>query len=403
MPRLTLVAALLTILLVASLPANGGQVVHATAIPGTTEREDAGAMEFEAASFRAAEAPGEIAFLSEAFVRTERSSEAFAGTAMIALGSPPATALGASPSSPAYSTQPSPSAAARATSLRPNEGVAKSNGLTSLDRPSLPSTLLPNVVPAGTGNAAHIASHSAPALASVTAPATFAAASEAASAAAAGSAAPLSAALTANVSSGALSSYSATTAALSARDMVAIEGYGTYINELLDGRDAFLTRWNTAERGRLRVWIDRSPLEGSDSSPMESYDAVVRDAFARWTAAGLPLQVEYVTSAREADIRVRFTEQFSRPISGRTRWSHDAAGWILDGEIALSLRHPRGSLLNESALRAITLHEIGHVLGLDHVDDDRSIMAPMVRARDLSDADRATASLLYRLPAGTLK
>jgi predicted Zn-dependent protease len=62
-----------------------------------------------------------------------------------------------------------------------------------------------------------------------------------------------------------------------------------------------------------------------------------------------------------------------------------------------------GRPLDGQSLRAIALHEIGHLIGLAHSDDGHDVMAPLVRVTALSAADRATARLLYTLPAGHLR
>ena len=54
------------------------------------------------------------------------------------------------------------------------------------------------------------------------------------------------------------------------------------------------------------------------------------------------------------------------------------------------------------AVRTIALHEIGHLLGLDHTRDETSVMFPRVRVTRLAPADLATAVLLYQLPPGAV-
>jgi predicted Zn-dependent protease len=75
----------------------------------------------------------------------------------------------------------------------------------------------------------------------------------------------------------------------------------------------------------------------------------------------------------------------------------------VNGTITIALHHNGGEVLDGSAIKAIALHEVGHLLGLDHTMDTTNIMTPKVRVRALSEADRATLRLLYSLPPGSLK
>jgi predicted Zn-dependent protease len=62
-----------------------------------------------------------------------------------------------------------------------------------------------------------------------------------------------------------------------------------------------------------------------------------------------------------------------------------------------------GARIDSRGMRAIALHEIGHVLGLSHSADVHDVMAPLVRVADLSPFDCATVRLLYTFPAGRVR
>jgi hypothetical protein len=175
---------------------------------------------------------------------------------------------------------------------------------------------------------------------------------------------------------------------------------GTYIGEILLERDSSLARWPDRHGIPLTVWIQpRSSVVGFTSA----YIAKVRDAFREWDELHLPVSFAFVDDSADADVHVNWIDRFDEAISGRTRWARDDDWAITDANIMLAVHHHQGDQLDDDAMRAMALHEIGHLLGLDHTTDSLSIMAPRVRVRALSDADRATVRLLYALPAGPLR
>lgn len=187
---------------------------------------------------------------------------------------------------------------------------------------------------------------------------------------------------------------------LDVRRRLELSSEGTYISDILKSRDSALTRWPDRQGKPLRVWVQPSPkLKGFDPA----FVSIVYDAFSDWSASGIPLGFTFVFDSTAADIRVTWVNRFSEPISGKTLWAHDANYWIVDADIQLALHHRSGEALDASAMRAIARHEVGHLIGLDHTSDTTTIMTPRVRVRELSPADRATAQLLYMLPAGKVR
>lgn len=182
-----------------------------------------------------------------------------------------------------------------------------------------------------------------------------------------------------------------------ARRAIRIGEQGTYISEILRARDSVLARWPDRRGKPLRAWIQMAP-------PVFEWHGgfveQVRAAFESWDELRLPVRFEIVTDSIKADVHVTWIDRFKEPISGRTRWTRNAGYWITDASIILAVHHRSGEILEDDAMHAMALHEIGHLLGLDHTSDPSNVMAPKVRVRSLSDADRATARLLYSLPAG---
>lgn len=184
------------------------------------------------------------------------------------------------------------------------------------------------------------------------------------------------------------------------RERLASGAAGTYIDEILLERDSSLARWPDRTTQPIKVWIGSGAgIRGwSDTFP-----ARVRDAFEEWSDLGIPVRFQFVTDSADADVHVAWIDHFDTPISGKTLWARDRSWWIVNANITLALHHNAGEALDDSSVKAIALHEVGHLLGLDHTNDTTDIMTARVRVRDLSNADRATMKLLYTLPPGSIR
>ena len=184
------------------------------------------------------------------------------------------------------------------------------------------------------------------------------------------------------------------------RRRIAEGSEGTYITDILADHDSSLARWPERIVRPITVWIQpRSVVRGWRPSFVD----LAREAFDDWEATGIPLDFHFIDDSARAEVHLAWIDRFKEPISGRTLWARDDDWWILDGSIAIAMHHRSGEALDPAAIKAITLPEIGHLIGLDHTRDPATIMTPRVRVRSLTVQDKATARLLYTLPAGAVR
>jgi predicted Zn-dependent protease len=140
------------------------------------------------------------------------------------------------------------------------------------------------------------------------------------------------------------------------------------------------------------VWVEpRSSAPGFDPS----FVIPARAAFLTWTTANVGVGFALVDDSSDAEVYVTWS---NRVLTGRelgtTFRLTDRNGHIVSAHIILS------TAVDVYAVQNAALHEAGHVLGLEHSPYPGDIMAPASNGRQdhLSDADLATARLLYRLP-----
>jgi matrixin len=174
----------------------------------------------------------------------------------------------------------------------------------------------------------------------------------------------------------------------------------TYLNDiLLASADSILHRWDGRMSTPVRVFFPPTTVANFQPSFLDA----VRSAFQRWQDAGVPVRFNLDADSSSAEVRVQWRIQFEGERSGQTDVQWDEDGRLTGGVVTLATFDAKGQPFAPDDVRVLALHEIGHLLGLDHSPDPGDVMYAQPKVRDLSPRDIRTASLLYDLAPGALR
>lgn len=177
-------------------------------------------------------------------------------------------------------------------------------------------------------------------------------------------------------------------------------GSAVYLDSMLTDSDSIVRRWPDRGGAPLRVAI----LAGeAPAASLPRLTRILERALRTWAGAGAGIGLELAADSTTADIRVQWVARLDAERSGETEIQWSRSGAISGASVSLALTTSDGRQLPDEGVYVVATHEIGHAIGVPHSANPADVMFPVSRTGILSARDRATLTLLYQLPPGSLR
>jgi hypothetical protein len=174
----------------------------------------------------------------------------------------------------------------------------------------------------------------------------------------------------------------------------------TYLSTIVAASsDSMLHRWDDRVGRPVRVSLSADTVANFQPPFLDA----VRSAFSRWEQGGVPARFDLRADSADAEVRFVWRTQFDIDRTGQTDLEWDQNGHLRAATVTIATHDPGGHPLGPDDVRVVALHEIGHLIGLDHSPDSTDLMFAKTVMRDLSGRDIRTAQLLYSLAPGSLR
>jgi len=156
--------------------------------------------------------------------------------------------------------------------------------------------------------------------------------------------------------------------------------------------EAPLPRWWVGTTEPRTLWVYFTPPPPGRPGFWEA----TRGAMRTWNEVnGVPVSFRPTVHRDEADVELGWIRRFSSSQAGTTDWRTDGEGWLQRVVVTLALEHEDGIPMSDEFLSLVSLHELGHAIGLPHSEDPADVMHPGNRSLELSDRDILSARQLY--------